>query len=73
MYATPEAHSEHDMVYDERPRIRVFALDLYRPLLRFWVLRSPRDIRGRPDIQFQAVGITLKPIRNLHTCRQRVL
>jgi hypothetical protein len=70
--ATPEAHSEYDVVYDERPRIRVFALDLYRPLLRFGVLRSPRDLGGSPDIQFQAVCITLEPIRKLHTCRQRV-
>lgn len=72
MRATTKSHSEYEMVYDKCPWFRVFAFDLYRPLLCFGVLRSPRDFGGRPDIQFQAVGITLEPIRNLYTWCQRV-
>ena len=50
VHATTKSNSEYEMIYDERPWIRVFALDLHRPLLRFGVLRSPRDFGGRPDI-----------------------
>ena len=64
-HATTKANSEYNMVYNNFPWIRVFALDFYCPLIRFRILRSVRDLRGCPDIQFQAVGIILEPIRNL--------
>ena len=53
------------MVHDERTRLCICALDLYRPLLRFGVLRCVRDGGGCPHVQFERVRVTLEPICDL--------
>ena len=49
--AASETRGKHEMVHNKRPRLRICALNLYRPFLRFWVLRGPRDRGGGPYIQ----------------------
>jgi len=65
MRATSQAHGEHEMIHDERARLCICAFNLYRPLLRFRILRGPRDCGGCPHVQFQSMRIALEPICKL--------